>query len=508
MNRRFHSFGRPTLLGLSLIVVSVVGCQALFNAFDDGDGGDFLVTGNTQSFFTAFQVDPRAEDSAGPQFVAAEDLDGDGMIDLVSAWNQSQPVQIHLQRRSATGAVTFETVTLAGSVPAVAVAGLAIADFDGDNRQDIAVLVKESLLEGAACLDSEQPGAGLRGLILIYLGPSDPAETTQALAWEEVRVGASFLQGTGSAGGAPEEGGFTSMVVGDVDNNGTPDLTVAWNSNCNENTVAVVVFSNGGSGDVRDGSWTGMTIPDPFPKGTTIKDVALADIDRDGDLDIVATYPTAETMNVRWYRNPTVDTPDDFHISDGGWQVGLVAQIATGADVIRLADVDQDGIVDVLVRSSGGRLIQWLKGPEGATTAPLRSSPWQVFTIAEFKDRTPTAFALGDLNFDGQIEVLAAAGGGLIWLDPIAAPSVFDQWSENLIIDDELGGLTSNTPATTDPNVAPVEVGGGTLINSIIVVDIDGDGANDVVATLDRSGLSGLTNDALAWFRNTLPPPQ
>ena len=55
----------------------------------------------------------------------------------------------------------------------------------------------------------------------------------------------------------------------------------------------------------------------------------------------------------------------------------------------------------------------------------------------------------------------------------------------------------------TDPQVAQ-EAATGTIINSAIIVDLDGDGANDIVATLDRSGLSGLTNDALVWFRNSL----
>ncbi|MCH8148331.1 MAG: hypothetical protein IH987_10110 [Planctomycetes bacterium] len=48
-------------------------------------------------------------------------------------------------------------------------------------------------------------------------------------------------------------------------------------------------------------------------------------------------------------------------------------------------------------------------------------------------------------------------------------------------------------------------IAGTTSINSLVAVDLDGDDASDVVATFDRSGLSGLTNDALVWFRNTQP---
>lgn len=507
-----------TLIVAMLCPIS--GCRVDFG--DVGVGGsssnDFLSTGLTQSHFRAIQIDPRSEDSAGPQFVVGTDangspldLNGDGLPDLVSAWNQSQPVQIHLQRRSGTS-ISFETVTLAGSIPAVAVASLAVADFNSDGRADIAVLLKETLLSGPQCLDSELPGDGLSGLVLLYLGPDDPAQTNQALAWQEIEVGNSFLQGRGDITSGTENGGFTAMAVGDINIDGNPDIVVAWNSSCGDGgSVDVVLFTNGGAAAILDKTWLAARIPDAFPKGETIKDIALGDIDQDGDLDIVATFPTAPAMNVRWYRNPALDIPDDVHLSDGAWQTGTVSQVATGADVIadfggsRLTDIDGDGIVDVVIRSTNGRVIQWFKTPLEPTSAPLRNIPWQVFTIAEFVDRTPEAVTLGDINGDGQVELVASAVGGLAWFDPLGPSSLFDQWTENLIIDDAPTESSSTSPGTTDPNVSPEEIAGTTSINSLVVVDLDGDGANDLVATFDRSGLSGLTNDALVWFRNTQP---
>jgi hypothetical protein len=512
-----------TTASIVVATITFVGCRVDYG--DLGGGSDFLDTARTLSFFSAVQIDPRSEDSAGPQFVVSGDLNGDGLMDLVSAWDQSQPVQIHLQGRTAGGGMSFETLTLAGSIPAVAVAGLAIADFDQDGRPDIAVLIKESLLVGAGCLDSEQISEGLQGLVTLYLGPTDSNQVNQALAWQEVRVEVSLLQGEGDTGLTPEIGGYTSMAVGDMDVDEDMDIVVAWNSTCGGGTRSALIFTNNGPGPVRDGTWAATGIPDSFPtSGSHIKDVALGDIDDDGDLDVVATFPDALTMNVRWYRNPVIDIPDDYHLTGGGWQVGMISQIATGADVLAcvpgdtsgepgsvahrgLGDIDGDGIVDVVVRSTNGGLIQWLRGPEGPTTSPLRAIPWQVYTIAEFPDLVPQALALGDLNFDGRLDAIIAASGGMAWFNSAAAASVYDQWTENLIIDSDGYSVPSTDPTAIDPNVDPAQVTEGTSINSILFVDLDGNGANDFVATLDRHELSGLSNDAIAWFRNTQRPP-
>lgn len=499
--------------GVLRTLLLAAGCAALLPACFSGtttiiDTSDFLVTGRTLSFFTALQVDPRSEDSAGPQFVVAADLDADGLNDLVSAWDQTQPVQLHLQRRNAQNQISFETVTLAGNIPVGVVAGLGVADFDLDGRPDIAVLAKRAAADGDYdCLDGSDTSDTISGIIIVYLAPADPEQSNQALAWAEAPIAVSALAGSGEGTEMPEEDGYTSMAVGDMNADGAFDLVVAHNSGCDFEGGQVLIFTNLGPTSVRDGVWRVDPVPDELLVAE-VKSVALGDVDRDGDLDIVSTRPEAGTMNVRWYRNPVIDVIDDYHISNGQWQLGTVGQMSTGADIVRMGDVDGDGITDVVVRSTGGRVVQWFKGPTDPTTLPLRNIPWQVYTLAEFVERTPEGIALGDLNMDGQLDLVAAAEGGVAWFDPEGDSALYNQWIEHLIVDDAPPETTDTTsPATTDPNVTPQETPTGTTINSVMVVDVDGDGAPDIVATFDRHGLSGLSNDALVWFRSTRTPP-
>jgi hypothetical protein len=201
-----------------------------------------------------------------------------------------------------------------------------------------------------------------------------------------------------------------------------------------------------------------------------------------------------------------------------------IGQIATGADTLAIDDIDGDGISDVMVRSSVGQVVQWFQGPDVPSKTFIRN-PWRVYTLAQFTDRQPQAMAVGDLTGDDQVEAVIAAEGAVVWFDPLDGASVFDHWGENLIVDegppevvvvepDAAAGQEAEPNANaeadadasvTEPTVAPtaqqIETI-GTLVNALLIVDLDGDGFNDIVGTVDRVELSGLTNDALIWFRN------
>lgn len=502
----------------SLSAGIIAGCASMFAQPGGGSSNsnvDFLGNGRTASFFTAIQIDPRSEDSAGPQFAAYGDFNGDGMIDIVSAWNESQPVQIHVQRRTPQGAIQFATVPLGGTTPIARVSGLLVEDMDQDGFDDVVVLVKDTGLvaqcdrEREDCDVTETGGFlpdALDGEIVIFFNPAGAALSQP---WEAAILLQSNLAGT-AEGTFTDEGGYSGIDVGDVNGDGSPDIVVALNSPEGTELVdppvnSIDLYPNPGGTSARNPEgWSRFKVYWDFPP---VGDVKVTDIDGDGDNDIVMTYPSAKSANIRWAPNPMTDEDPSSVYEQWPFAVAI-GQIATHANTIQLGDIDRDGLEDVVVRSREGFIVQWFKKPASPSLTFLRN-PWQVYTIAEFSSRQPGSFALGDLTGDGWLDASVSAEGAVAMFEPFSPlnepESVFDQWIETLIIDDSPEQATSQAdPAdlldvSTDPN-AVMQEQTSTLVNALFITDVDGDGQNDIVGTLDRNS---LTSDALVLFLNT-----
>ncbi len=557
----------------------------------------------TRSFFTAFQVDPTAEDTAGPKFVVAGDVDQDGLMDLVTAWNQSQPIQLHLQRRDANDVISFRTVTLGGTSPIAVVSGLELGQINDDGFLDVVALIKATGGSGQcpSIAGTSSEVSLLEGEIIILFNPGAAATIPDGDRWTEMRLVNPFLTDLtlNSTVGAinhnqfpgnesvdfeilktePENAGFTALAVGDIDGVAGDDIIVALNpAECSKychlppvNTVDLWVNPGPGLAE-NPNNWgappvgaqaTGIPVS-IYSNLPEIKDIALTDIDGDSDNDVVVTVTNALSANVTWLRNPLVPhatggpsgatqvisgaLEPPCGVCDGGdrdgdpcgsdadcvgavsgtcevvfsafrtdsWQERPVGQVDTGADIITIGDVDSDGADDVIVRSTLGEIVLWFRKPNSITiepefppsdTTPDRFNfPWQVFTLTEFNGQTPEAISIGDVTNDLQNEVMIAVEGGVFWYDGTINDSVYEPWVANTIIQDVGSDPADNTVVggvTPGAGVGVNNVDTNTNINALLIVDLDGDGRNDIIGTLDRRSGSGLSDDRLVWYRNT-----
>ena len=133
-----------------------------------------------------------------------------------------------------------------------------------------------------------------------------------------------------------DAGYFGHCYAGDIDNDGLPDLAVAYLGSGSSGDRLARVYRNTGSGLETTPSWKAHDKHSSF-------DCCLGDVDLDGDLDLAISAGDAyqnETDSVRIYRNNggTFDTLP-FWTAHNGYC----------SDAVRFADIDNDGDLELFV---------------------------------------------------------------------------------------------------------------------------------------------------------------
>ncbi len=196
---------------------------------------------------------------------------------------------------------------------------LVAADMDGD--KDLDVLVSDRRGKTRGCLWLENPGPG----------------PTQTKLWKQHRIGPA------------SEVMFLDLA--DLDKDGRKDVIVPWHNQ------KLLVHWGGKTGD----DWRTTEIQ--FPKNTgSGKAVRIADVNMDGKLDIVLACAGAKKgSGIVWlsYRKTPRDTVWDVH------EISGLAGIKF--DLNQLADLDGDGDLDIInteERTNGRGLgVVWYENP-------------------------------------------------------------------------------------------------------------------------------------------------
>src|SRR5262245_4210911 len=148
-----------------------------------------------------------------------------------------------------------------------------------------------------------------------------------------------------------EPGWFERHAIGDINGDGKPDIVIVKNLDGH-----LVWFAN--SGRPAEGPWKRFVISTNCKRAY---DVALVDLDGDGDLDVAAS--TWVGNHFAWFENPGKASLDKE------WRRHVIDENVAETRTIRAADFNGDGKPDLLGTARVGNLVAWYE--KSATPAGL-----------------------------------------------------------------------------------------------------------------------------------------
>jgi hypothetical protein len=470
---------------------------------------------------------PVGDTIEGAYGVRSVDLDGDGDTDTVM-WNDP-----HLVWRENRGGPPSTWPEHPVSIEALSSSGDVVAgDFDKDGRTDLFALDDGNSRAYWYRNEGGQPLSFTRylaadliesGLVHPNIGPAEAADLDRdgdldVLVGQGLVEPLVWLESTAST----EEGGLAfvrhsiaapaeslgSFAVADIDGDGDLDIAASLLVEITPTPVTELwIFEHDGA---EIPTWTARS----FGGATRerLADLAVADVDGDGDLDLLTSaWPFWRFLD--WYENPGS--------LDGNWVSHAMATHPDGIDRrLRPIDLDRDGDLD-LVTAAEDR-VSWYENPGDAAewTRHDVGSPGRAvgITVADLdrdgdpdflwtdqqqpgasflENRTihrdavytgPATFATGalgpgslgaaDVDGDGDTDLYTSdpAGGEVVWYenDPTTGPTA---WARHVVTSGAL------SPARCDAG------------------DVDRNGTVDLVCSLETAG-------EIVWYHNEggMPP--
>jgi hypothetical protein len=368
--------------------------------FNDDNFQDFAVANFTDGTLTLFDGNPTSPGSfgtgttipvgAGPTWISTGFFNTktdttNTIVDLAVANQTAGTVSILHGNGDGTFTVEPSLTLPSGAGPTA----IAVGDFNDDGFADLAVVNKNA------------------NTVTIFLGNGD--ETFQAPTTTLV------------TGNAP------TSIVAQAFNPNAPGIIDLAVTNSTDNTLQI--FLGNGKGTFTNGV--------TYDTGVTPVFVASADVNLDGNLDLVVADSGAATTTNTVGNSVSVflGNGDGTFILPGGTRMDFAAGTTPTSFVI--ADFNDDGIPDLLVTASGDDAAALMIGASGG----FFNAPIEVPV-----GTTPDSVATADFNGDGL---------------PDVAISNFGSNTASVILDSSslIGLLSSNGVGTQFPNAEYIDIG-------------------------------------------------
>ena len=266
-----------------------------------------------------------------------------------------------------------------------------------------------------------------------------------------------------------------SVALADLDNDG--DLDVIASSNDNNDNGETWVIENQRGNPITWGNPRLIGTADYDRAG----DMDVGDIDNDGWIDIAVVYRTANGQRLVIYKN-------DHTPFDSTWATYRDLTGDTGYDFwsVALADFDNDGDIDIAVgrADAGSTNNLYLYGNPSPSTA-FSTGIWAVRDLGPGSGATTNEIvdlAVGDFDRDGGIDIVSMEGF-------VAGNANIDVWKNPKTGVFGTGTWVRNTVGTVQANNA---VGVSEGIRDLTVADFDNDGWLDIGSGSEEAGNPGL----------------
>jgi hypothetical protein len=370
----------------------------------DADGVPDLITANRASSTVSVLIGDRAHPgrflahvefaaALGSRAAVAADFDLDGRLDIATANENAASVTVLSNRTFlAAGGFAFRRGAIGDETTVSAITGIPQpADFNRDGQPDLAVA--DPSFESINVLLAGRPAVSLAvGGILGHFAVADVngdgnADVIYAAQGPDV-FGAYLGDGHGRFTKAPTTPAarVVGLAVGDMNRDGKPDLVSIGFDDAVDSWVLQVSLWRGAFARPA----TTILLPD-FPRS-----LALADLNRDGKLDVVVLLPGFRAA-----------APSESRVWFGNGAGGLTATSLTTRFVdsisvaFALADVNHDGFLDLV--AGDGEKLSLAFGSAAGFAAP-------VITAVSATNSFLGDVFVDDLNGDGNLDVAFQSG--------------------------------------------------------------------------------------------------